>query len=1000
MPNDSTRPTTPLPANMPRKRLILDFESYYDKEYSLRKMTPVEYILDRRFETIGASVRIDTHEPAAQWGDAWGIARPDVWTKRARWLPADKLEAFFAKVPWHEVALVSHNVSFDGAILAWRYGYTPAMYVDTLGMARATCVYETNRASLDAVSKFLHLPPKGDDVVHAMGLRLADFARVPQQFAKYQAYCERDSDNCAAIFDLLAWRFLESDAIASDFHAGEEFTLMDMVARMTITPQFVLNTAVVTAHLKDVRAKKARLVAGLIEKGIIADGKAGRSDLQSNDKLADLLRRLGIDPPTKLSLKTGKEAYAFAKTDEEFTELLDHPDEVVQAVVAARLGVKSTLEETRSERFLAIGNVSWPFVSDRASLPAALPQRPASIHARLFPARMPFPLRYAGAHTGRMSGDWSLNLQNLGRKSQLRRALETQAGYTVVSADASQIEARVVVWLAKCARLVKAFEDGEDVYSTFASMVYGFAVNKRDHPGERFFGKTGVLGLGFQMSAPKFATTCRIQGRAQGLSLEACTMELPLAIRVVKTYRVELAPEVPALWKMFETEVLPALANRLRRDFGVFYTDVDQSIVLPNGMRLFYRNLRREMVPDLFDPTKKKIQWVYEYGNRIKFTFGGKMTENCLAGDSLVLSESGWIRLDSLTTERVWDGVEWVDHDGLSCQGEQDMLCLDGVWMTPEHEVLTSKGWRHAEACDGLDWATVALPDGIEPCRGNAPRQETLDCAMFLRRTESHGGERVYSREGEILRVPAGRSDFQGQHPARHDQAPRLCCVAVDGGSVQATNPPSLGELWGARDTCLPRMVVLRGVLARHGADVSDGPDSRTCGQQRQLQFDELRLGRLRSAGEQSARVDATLYALGNHVARASRSPEQHKQVNNILQTESRRGRVYDILNAGPRNRFVVAGEKSPMIVHNCVQALAKIITMNAAARIQRLTGNHANRVLAGQIHDQLIYVTPTADAESFRDVVVEEMSRRLDWFATLPLAAEGEIGPNLLEAK
>lgn len=635
----------------PKTRLIIDFETYYDKDYSLRKMSPVEYILDSRFEVIGASVRIDTHELCGKWGDAWDIPRPNIWQKKARWLSADKLKVFLSRVNWSDVALVSHNIGFDGAIIAWRYGYTPTQYIDTLGMARACITYETGRASLDATSKFLGLPDKGDDVIHAMGWRLADFERNQERFLKYQAYCERDSDNCAAIYDMLAWRFNESgdaDAIGGEFHAGEELDLMDMVARMTITPQFVLDTHVVAEHLKRVQAEKARLMAMLVEKGIIGAGKAGQSTLQSNDKMAALLRSLGVDPPTKLSFKTGKEAYAFSKTDQEFTDLLDDPDPLVQATVAARLGVKSTLEETRSERFLKIGYADWPWVSNSAMLPAALSLEKPVAGTRLFPARMPFPLRYAGAHTLRLSGDWSLNLQNLGRKSELRRALSAMPGYVVVSADASQIEARVVAWLAKCWKLVQAFANKEDVYSTFASLVYGFIVNKRDHPGQRFVGKTAVLGLGFGMGPPKFSVTCRNQGRAQGLSLADCTVPLDLSQRTVTTYRTEYR-EVPQLWHLMENEVLPALANRLRRDFGIFYTDVDQSIVLPNGMRLFYRNMRREMVPDIFNTGKARIQWVYEYGRETKYTFGGKMTENVVQALAKIVTMNAAVRIKRAT---------------------------------------------------------------------------------------------------------------------------------------------------------------------------------------------------------------------------------------------------------------------------------------------------------------------------------------------------------------
>ena len=97
----------------------------------------------------------------------------------------------------------------------------------------------------------------------------------------------------------------------------------------------------------------------------------------------------------KISPRTGKQTFAFSKTDEGFKKLQEHPDEKVQNLVAARLGTKSTLEETRTQRFIDIGN--------RGSLPV--------------------PLKYYAAHTGRWGGSDNVNLQNIPRKSVLKQSI-------------------------------------------------------------------------------------------------------------------------------------------------------------------------------------------------------------------------------------------------------------------------------------------------------------------------------------------------------------------------------------------------------------------------------------------------------------------------------------------------------------------------------------------------------------------------------------------------
>jgi hypothetical protein len=72
-------------------------------------------------------------------------------------------------------------------------------------------------------------------------------------------------------------------------------------------------------------------------------------DLSSSDRFAELLRAQGVEPETKISGKDN-EIYAFAKTDKFMQELLEDEDPIVQALALARLGMKSTMKQTRAER--------------------------------------------------------------------------------------------------------------------------------------------------------------------------------------------------------------------------------------------------------------------------------------------------------------------------------------------------------------------------------------------------------------------------------------------------------------------------------------------------------------------------------------------------------------------------------------------------------------------------------------------------------------------------
>jgi DNA polymerase len=273
----------------------------------------------------------------------------------------------------------------------------------------------------------------------------------------------------------------------------------------------------------------------------------------SNDKFAKLLRRRGVEPPTKTSTATGKETYAFAKTDLDFVALQEHPDPVVQTLVAARLGLKSTLEETRTSRLIE--------VSKRG--------------------RLPIMLNYYGAHTGRFSGGDKMNLQNLPRGGTLRHSLRAPAGHKIISCDSSQIEARMVAYIAGQADLVQQFREGRDVYSEFATKFYGRPVSKADKL-ERHVGKAAILGLGYGMSAAKFQLTLK-RGKPP--------VDLPDedVDRLVHTYRTGYH-KIVELWRSCGYALTGMVAGQEGRIGDILTYDHD-GIILPNGMRIRYHGL-------------------------------------------------------------------------------------------------------------------------------------------------------------------------------------------------------------------------------------------------------------------------------------------------------------------------------------------------------------------------------------------------------------------------
>jgi hypothetical protein len=607
------------------ERITLDFETYYDQDYSLRKMTPVEYILDARFELISLSVK--------RPGQKAFILRPD------------QMHAFFDILRTRKVIVCSHNSLFDACIMAWIFNYTPELIVCTLSMARAWWGYKYRSLSLENLAQYELGKAKGTAVHKMKGLRYADVLRLGM-WEEYADYCCDDSMLCEGLFEKM---------MDEGFPVGE-LAVLHMVIMMAVQPKFELDQVNLLTHLTNIQTDKNNLL-----NAAMMVGASGKPDLMSNDRFAVLLSNLGVDPPRKISPATGREAWAFAKSDKDFTALEDHPDPQVQALVAARLGHKSTIEETRTERLLSIGNLTWP--------QAYLEMRGYPQGTRL----MPIPCRYGAAHTHRLGGDWKLNVQNFparGKVNYLKRALTTTPGKTVINTDSSQIEARIVAWLAGEVDLLHQFENSLDPYKIFAGKVFNIDVGSVSKE-QRFLGKTSILGLGFGLGWLKFKEQVRVKS-LEAVRLTGQGQELILddaeAARIVQTYRSTYW-RIPALHKQLQNAI-PILAGA----WGNFTIGPcvfeRERIALPNGLYLRYRNIRQQRTPD-------GVEWVYDYGGETKRIYGGALLENIVQALARIAVMDCAIRIEKLI-KPYGIGLALQVHDALVYVVADSMLPLVG----------------------------------------------------------------------------------------------------------------------------------------------------------------------------------------------------------------------------------------------------------------------------------------------------------------------------------
>jgi DNA polymerase len=609
--------------------ITLDFETYYAQDFSLSKLTTEEYIRDRRFEVIGVGVKIDD-----------GITQ---------WFSGSHLETqkYLSTLPWNDSALLCHNTMFDGAILAWRFGIKPKLYLDTLCMGRATNGVDVG-GSLAYLSERYKLGTKGTEVVEAKGKNITGFTN--SELAQYGEYCKNDVELTYKLFQVLSSAFPQ-----------EELQLIDLTLRMFINPILEVDDALLNDRLEELKHEKLQLLGTLKEKLQCENEEAVRKKLASNKQFAAVLEEFGVEVPMKESKTTGKQTYALAKNDVGFIALTEHENPFIQQLAAVRLGTKSTIEESRIERFIDVGSRNR--------------------------GRLPIPLKYYGAHTGRWAGSDKVNFQNLpsrdAKKKTLKQAVVAPEGYTVINCDSSQIEARVLAWLSGQTDLVEEFQLGDDVYSIFASKIYDRPITKKD-PIERFVGKTCILGLGYGTGALKLQHTLKTSPPGADLTKEKCD-------EIVKLYR-DTNDMIVKLWREGD-KALKIMADWQPEQKPFYYGKnkcvkvYSDGIQLPNGLYIRYPELQLNT-----DETTSGYQYKSRKGP--VSLWGGSVVENVVQALARIVVGEQMIKL----TER-YRPVLTV-HDAAVC-------------VVPDDEVDEACAWIVKVMSSPPDWAK-GLPVACE----------------------------------------------------------------------------------------------------------------------------------------------------------------------------------------------------------------------------------------------------------------------------------------------
>lgn len=645
------------------KLVTLDFETFFDQDYTLKKMSTSEYIRDPRFKAQMVGIKV-------------GRKKTQVYATQA------KIMLALRSIDWSTHALLCHNTAFDGFILSHHYKIIPAYYYDTLSMARGLHSNEIG-AGLDEVSVFYGGQGKIDGTLEkTRGVLSWDKALIKEA----GVYCANDVDETFRVFGEMARSY-----------PATEMELIHITIRMFCDPVLRVDIPRVEKEYEREVAKRAELLLTAVpnlerydltdERGRyqgVLDKKSGRDTLVgderrmavakkvvgSNEKFVQLLVDAGVGEdliPTKVSptwIKLNKEeriaqedkkwSYAFAKDDLAFVDLPERvwdlrpelnpnkPGDILRAVaiqetlrqlVGVRLAVKSTTNITRAERFLKAGANGM---------------------------KLPIGYSYYRAHTGRFGGNNKMNMQNLTRKGELRLSILAAKGRAMAVCDSGQIEARVNGWLWDQDDLLGAFRkadaydrevakiakkdrrpmraDERDAYCRFADKVYGRIIWKSDET-ERFIGKVCVLGLGYQMGVDKFQMTLAkgaLGGPRMNFPRDQCQF-------IVNAYRAANY-KIANGWKRC-SQIIEDMAVGVSGEHKCISWGGDGEgsgwIALPNGMFLKYPNLRRQR-----NEEKDFEEWSYQSGEVRKKIYGGLVCENIVQALARIIVMEQMLMID------------------------------------------------------------------------------------------------------------------------------------------------------------------------------------------------------------------------------------------------------------------------------------------------------------------------------------------------------------------
>lgn len=347
------------------------------------------------------------------------------------------------------------------------------------------------------------------------------------------------------------------------------------------------------------------------------------------------------------------------------------------------------------------------------------------------------------------------------------------------------------------------------------------------------------------------------------------------------------------------------------------------------------------------------------------------IAKTCVAEGTLVLCECGWKRIEEVElTDRVWDGVEWVCHQGLINNGTKKTLNVCGSYLTPDHLIWSGTEWLETQflvqdestLCQALATAAENLPlqamseEPVAVCQ-----QSWLSVTVTAESTWSTRTTLSLLSRPDVWCVQTQRQQKNGTGYTQ------TRCLTTDTGHVFST------DCLRQSPDATTLVVSPSNITEREGYTfVSSGGriDHPFCDMYRLCPAGTTQSSRWT---ESTTTEDTSPETSGSVHAQKTCTTEDKSQ------GCSKRSTVFDIACAGPRNRFTILTDRGPLIVHNCILGLGYGM---GAAKFKATLANYGT-----DISDEFAQKAVQTYRSTFRKIVAlwyeteaDAVGRNGDW--------------------